>query len=256
MLVFVVGLAIGSFLNVVIWRVPQGLSVVHPPSACPRCRASIRARDNVPVLSWLVLRARCRDCGEPISWRYPAVELTTGVLFVGVAWRLLDGPTSAALPAYWYVAAIGVALALIDMDTHRLPDSIVKPSYVVLAVLLGLASWAAGDAGGLVRAAIGGAGLFLVYFLPNLLVAGSMGWGDVKLSGVLGAALAWLGWGSLAVGGFAAYLLGGGYAVVLLVSRRARRRSRLPFGPWMVLGAFIGVAFGEQVWAAYLGLAS
>lgn len=255
-LVLALGLAVGSFLNVVIWRVPQGLSVVRPPSACPRCGGSIRARDNVPVLSWLVLRGRCRDCHEPINLRYPAVELATGLVFVGVVWRFLDEPTLAAVPAYWYVGAIGVALALIDVDTHRLPDAIVKPSYAVLAVLLCLATWASGEPDALLRACIGAGGLFLVYFLPTLVVPGSMGWGDVKLSGVLGAALAWLGWGTLAVGGFAAFLLGGAYAVVLLVSRRARRRSRLPFGPWMVLGAFVGVAVGEQAWAAYLGLAS
>ncbi len=250
----VLGAIIGSFLNVVIWRVPRGESIVRPPSACPRCGAAIRARDNVPVLSWLVLRGRCRDCRAPISARYPAVELTVALVFVGVWLRLLDGPTLAALPAFWYLAAIGVALTLIDVDTHRLPNAIVLPSYGVVAVLLAIASAVSGDWWAMVRAAVGGVGLYLFYFAPNLVKPGAMGFGDVKLAGILGGALAWLGWGAFAVGAFAAFVAGGAYAVVLMLSRRARRGSRLPFGPWMVVGAAVGVAAGEPLWSAYLGL--
>lgn len=249
------GAVIGSFLNVVIWRVPRGESVVAPPSACPACHHRIRSRDNVPVLSWLLLRRRCRDCSAPISRRYPLVELLTAVLFALVALRFADGPTFAAVPAYWYLAAIGVALTMIDLDTHRLPDAIVLPSYPVLAVLLALASWGAGDFGALLRALIGGVGLFLLYFIPLVIRPGGMGWGDVKLAGLLGAGLAWLGWGSLVVGGFAAFLLGGSFAVGLIVTRQAGRTTPVPFGPWMVLGAAVGIAWGEPLWDAYLGLA-
>src|SRR4051794_24364013 len=152
----VVGLAIGSFLNVVIWRVPRGESIAHPPSACPACGHAIRRRDNVPVVSWLVLRARCRDCRAPISGRYPLVELGTGVLFALTAW--FAGPTW-ILPALLYLAAISVALALIDVDTKRLPDAIVLPSYPVALALLALASWNPGgtsDWPALLRAVIGG----------------------------------------------------------------------------------------------------
>ncbi len=245
------GLAVGSFLNVVVHRVPRGESVVRPPSACPRCGHPIRARDNVPVLSWVLLRGRCRDCAEPIAVRYPLVEVLTAALFVLVVLRF---GVSAAVPAYLYLAAIAVALALIDLDTHRLPNAIVLPSYPVLAVLLAIASWGEGEWGALLRAAIGGAVLWLAYFLLLVVYPAGMGFGDVKLAGLLGAALAWVGWGSLAVGGFAAFLLGGLYSVGLLLAGRANRKSGIPFGPWMLLGAAVGVAVGEPLWHAYLGL--
>ncbi len=248
----VLGLVVGSFLNVVVWRVPRGESVVRPASACPGCGHPIRRRDNVPVLSWLLLRGRCRDCSRPISRRYPLVEAGTALVFAGVAWRLVDQPW--ALPAYLYLAAIGVALALIDLDVHRLPDAIVLLSYPVLAVLLVVASWGGDDWSALLRALIGGLGLWGLYFLLAVIKPGGMGFGDVKLAGVLGAALAWVGWGALAVGAFGAFLTGGLFAIGLVLVRRAGRRSKVPFGPWMILGAAIGLAAGQQLWSAYLGL--
>lgn len=248
------GAVIGSFLNVVIWRVPRGESIVQPPSACPTCGARIRARDNIPVLSWLLLRGRCRDCSEPISRRYPAVELLTAVLFVLVVLRFLDGSSLAPVPAYWYLAAIGVTLSLIDLDTHRLPNAIILPSYPVVAVLLTLASWGVGDWDALLRALIGGAVLFALYLLLCVVKPGGMGFGDVKLAGTVGAGLAWIGWGTLAVGGFAAFLLGGIYGAALMLAHRAGRKSKVPFGPWIVLGAVVGLAFGEALWAGYLDM--
>ncbi|GEL97154.1 prepilin peptidase [Cellulomonas terrae] len=246
------GLAVGSFLNVVVWRVPRGESVVHPPSACPRCGHAIRSRDNVPVVSWLLLHGRCRDCDNPISARYPWVEATTGVLFALTAW--FTG-VSWVLPALLYLVAIAVALALIDIDTKRLPDAIVLPSYAVGLVLLTLASWNPGgepDWAALTRALIGAAALFTVYFVMIIVYPAGIGFGDVKLAGVLGLYLGWFGWGSLLIGWFAAFLLGGVYAVGLIVAGRAGRKSGIPFGPWMLLGALVGIAVGEQVWAWYL----
>lgn len=248
------GLVVGSFLNVVVWRVPRGESVVRPPSACPACGHPIRPRDNVPVVSWLVLRRRCRDCAAPISARYPVVEAATAVLFLLVLWRFAGGPTLAALPAYWYLAAIGLALSLIDVETSRLPNAIVLPGYPVLLVLLTAASWGDGDFAALARAGIGGAGLLVFYFLLRVLRPGGMGLGDVKLAGLLGAALAWLGWGAFVVGAFAAFLVGGVFSLGLVFAGRASRKTRVPFGPWMVLGAAVGVACGESLWAAYLDL--
>lgn len=249
----VLGLAVGSFLNVVVYRVPLGLSVVRPRSACPRCGKPIRSRDNVPVLSWLLLRGRCRDCGEPIAVRYPVVEAVTALLFVGVTARLVTDD-AAALPVVLYLAAAGLALALIDLETHRLPDAIVLPSYPVVAVGLVLASWGTGDWGGLGRAGVGALGSIVLYLALWFAKPGGMGLGDVKLSGLLGATLAWLGWGTFAVGAFMPFLLGGVYAVALLVARRATRGSSIPFGPWMVLGAAVAFGAGQPLWDAYATL--
>lgn len=247
----VLGALIGSFLNVVVWRVPRAESVVSPPSACPGCGTRIRPWDNVPVLSWLVLRGRCRDCRGAISVRYPLVELGTAVLFVLVVLRLGVTPE---LPAYLYLAAVAVALALIDIDVRRLPDAIVLPSYVVVGVLLAVAAAVGGDWPALLRAGVGGAALWLLYLTLALLRPGGMGLGDVKLAGVLGAATAWFGWGAFAVGSFVPFLVGGAYGLVLMALRRAGRRSAIPFGPFMLVGAAVGIAAGEDLAAWYLDL--
>ncbi|VXB84821.1 A24 family peptidase [Frigoribacterium sp. 9N] len=259
------GLAIGSFLNVVVYRVPAGLSVARPASACPGCSTPIRRRDNVPVVSWLALGGKCRDCRTSISARYPIVELATGLFFVLVAARLwpLVGVPAEALPlvarllslvAFLWLAGVSVALAVIDLEHHRLPDAIVLPSYAVGGVLLAASSILVGDWPALVRAAIGLASLFAFYLIAALSYPGGMGFGDVKLAGVLGLYLAWLGWGEFAVGAFAAFLLGGLFAVVLLVTRRVERTGGIPFGPWMLAGAWVGVFAGGTVATAYLTL--
>lgn len=261
----IVGLLIGSFLNVVVYRVPLGLSVVSPSSSCPNCATRIRSYDNIPVLSWLLLRGRCRTCAEPISARYPLVELTTGVLFFLVAVvfaepiiRTTDVATAVSatlvLVAFLYLTAIAVALTLIDLDVHRLPNAIVLPSYIVAAVLFVAASIVSGDYIPIIRGAIGMAALVAAYFLMAFAYPGGMGLGDVKLAGVLGLFLGWLGWGTLVVGAFAAFLLGGVFAIGLLVARKASRRSGIPFGPWMLLGAGVGTFFGEVIADKYLAL--
>ncbi len=220
------GLVIGSFLNVVVWRVPLGESIVSPPSACPTCGHAIRQYDNVPVVSWLVLRAKCRDCGARISARYPAVESGTAILFGLAAWMVLSRGQGWAIPAFAYLVAIAVSLSLIDIDVHRLPDAIVLPSYGAALALLALASWNPGGASdwpALGRAAIGAVAMFSVYFVMVLVYPAGMGFGDVKLAGVLGLFLGWTGWGALIVGWFAAFFLGGLYSVALLTARRSNR---------------------------------
>jgi leader peptidase (prepilin peptidase)/N-methyltransferase len=256
------GLAIGSFLNVVVHRVPAGLSVATPPSACPKCDRPIRGADNIPVLSWFLLRGRCRDCALPISARYPVVEAVTGLLFVAVIVRFLPSSgTGSALVghaliviALLFLMAASVALALIDLDTHTLPNRIVLPMYPVLAALLLAASALTGDWIAALRALGGLALLGGVYLALAVAVPRGMGLGDVKLAGALGLVLAYLGWGPLAVGAFGAFLLGGTFGIVLLAVRRVDRTTGIPFGPWMLLGAWVGAVAGAPIWDAYLRL--
>ncbi len=264
----VLGLLIGSFLNVLIYRVPNGLSIVAPPSACPHCGARIWARDNIPVLSWLLLRGKCRHCAEPISARYPLVEAGTGVFFAAVGLWLspvlaaaLDSLSAArviaafiALAAFLYLASISVALAVIDVDTHRLPNSIVLPGYLVGLLLLAAAALLGGTSAVLLSTLVGGAALFLFYLLLALAYPRGMGFGDVKLAGVLGLFLGFVGWGALLVGAFAAFFVGGIFSVGMLAARRVGRKTGIPFGPWMLLGAWIGVFFGRDIAGGYLAL--
>ena len=247
-LVGLLGSAVGSFLNVVAHRVPRGLSVVNPPSACPDCSTEIRNRHNVPLLGWLVLRGRCYDCRAPISARYPLVEAGVAVLFALAALRFADQPR--LLPAYLTFAGVAGALALIDLDVRRLPNSIVLPSYPVLAVLLALG----GDPQALARAAVGAAVLFVLYLAIAMVAVGSMGFGDVKLAGVIGGMTAYLSWGTLLSGAFLGFFLGAVAGVLLIVAKQAGRRSAVPFGPFMLLGAWAAVLGAGQLGDSYLAL--
>lgn len=249
----VFGGLVGSFLNVVAWRVPQGLSVVSPPSACPTCGHRIAWYDNVPVLSYVMLRAKCRSCKAHISWRYPLVEAITGLSFglLGAGAYLGWYPV-AMLPALLYWASIGIALTLIDLDHHRLPNVIVLPSYIVTAALLLFASVVSDEYGRLISAAIGCFALFALYWVLAVAYPGGMGFGDVKLAGALGMLLGWLGWAPLVVGAFSAFILGGLIGALLMVRRRATRKSRIPFGPFMLAGACVGVFAGVGIANLYL----
>lgn len=260
-----VGLIIGSFLNVVVYRVPLGKSIVSPPSACPGCGTPIRAHDNIPVVSWLILGGKCRTCHEPISVRYPLVELGTGAAFFVVALLFTPAILGAAtipsivaavlvLVAYLYLAAISIALALIDLDVRKLPNVIVLPSSIVGIVLFAAAALLSGDSGSLLRAVIGMAGLGLFYFIMVLIYPGGMGMGDVKLAGVLGLYLGWAGWGALLVGAIGAFLLGGLFGIALILAKRATRKTGIPFGPWMLVGAGLGVLFGSVALSGYMSM--
>lgn len=254
------GLVIGSFLNVVVARVPVGASLL-PDSRCPRCEAPIRPWQNVPVVSWIALRGRCAACSEPISRRYPLVELGTGIVFAGVAaWVLLvlrpPGVVTGILlfVAYAWFAAAGIALTAIDLETRRLPDAVVLPSLAAITILLAAAALVDGDLAPLLRAAIGAVALFAFYSALRLARPGGMGGGDVKLAAVVGLVLGWLGWGPLAVGAFAAFVVGGVIGITLLLGRRATRRTAIPFGPWMLVGAWIGILAGAPLATWYLRL--
>ncbi len=243
------GLLIGSFLNVVIARVPEGRSIVRPGSACPHCGTPISPMDNIPVLSWLLLRGRGRCCGQPISVRYPLVEAGTGVFFAAVtAWNGLTW----LLPALLYLAAISVSLALIDIDHQRLPNAIVLPSYPVAAALLVMAAVGEGHPGRLIRIALAGLALYVFYFVLMLIQPRGMGFGDVKLAGILGGYLGWFGWGPVMAGAFLGFAVGGIAGLLLMIARRAGMKTLIPFGPYMLAGAWLGMVYGPQISSWYV----
>lgn len=253
--VAMLGLAIGSFLNVVVYRVPAGKSLLRPGSHCPECESAIRARHNIPLLGWIVLRGRCADCAAPISVRYPLVECVTTGLFVATTVRMAQLHLLSALPAYLFFVAVGVALTAIDLDVKRLPNAIVLPSYAVLATLLSTAAIVNGTPQPILRAAIGSAALFAFYLVLALIHPSGMGFGDVKFAGVIGGALGFLSYSALIVGAFVSFVLGGFVAAALVLSRRAGGKSALPFGPAMAAGAFIAIFAAPVLSHTYLQLA-
>jgi leader peptidase (prepilin peptidase) / N-methyltransferase len=243
------GLLVGSFLTVVAHRVPAGRSVVAPRSACPACGTPVRPRDNVPVLSWALLGGRCRDCAAAVPVRYPAMEAATGLLFAALA---AAHGGSAALPALLWVAAAGVALFVIDLDTHRLPDAIVLPSYPVVGGLLLAGGLVTGERP-VLRAVLSAAAWVGLY---GVLWAGTggrgMGPGDVKLAGLPGLVLGWLGWGPSVVGLFAGFAVGAAVGVGLLAAGRVTRGTPIAHGPFLLVGAALGAFAGGPLWEAWM----
>jgi leader peptidase (prepilin peptidase)/N-methyltransferase len=237
------GLVIGSFLNVVIARVPERRSLWMPGSTCPGCGNAIAWHDNIPLVSFLVLQGRCRACAAPIPWRYPLVEATTAALFV-VAWLVFGGDLRQFAMAVVFLAAL-VAITVIDLRHQVIPDVITLPGIGV-----GLVASVAADRVSWLQSAVGilvGGGLFV---LVIVLSRGGMGGGDLKLGAMLGA---FLGWQALLVGLFVAVMLGGLSAVALLASRRLARKDAIPFGPFLALGGAVALFWGDAILAWYLG---
>lgn len=231
------GLAIGSFLNVVIHRVPARESLL-PGSACPSCHTQIAARDNVPVFSWLLLRGRCRTCRAPISPRYPLVEILTAAVFAAV------GATFGAdwrLPAFLVFAAGLVAVAFIDLELFIIPNRILTATLVFGGPLLLVAAAADDrwrDARSAVLGAILGFGLLLLIHVVN---PRGMGMGDVKLAGMEGLFLGFLGVGRILVGLFLGFLLGSVIGIALIATKVRSRKDHIPFGPFLAAGALLAV---------------
>jgi leader peptidase (prepilin peptidase)/N-methyltransferase len=232
--------------------VPRKESIVTPPSHCPRCDAKIANRDNIPLVSWLVLRGRCRNCGTSISARYPLIEILTALLFAAVGARFAH---SWALPAFLVLAGALVALSIIDLEHFVLPNRIIYPVDGALLVLLAAASALEHDWGAFGRALAGGAAAFAVFFVIHLVSPRGMGFGDVRLSFLLGLALGWLGWGEVAGGLFAGFLYGAVIGVALIAVKVKGRKQQIPFGPFLALGAMTFVLFGGPVldWYHHIG---
>jgi leader peptidase (prepilin peptidase)/N-methyltransferase len=243
-----IGLLVGSYLNVVIYRLPRRISTVLPRSRCPACGTPIRPYDNIPVFSFLWLRGRCRTCGVRIGWRYPAIEALTGALFVLSALRF--GPSFDALVAAVFCAAM-VVLAAIDVEHFLLPDRITLPG---IAIGLAVQPWLRGPGllSAAVGAAVGAAVLSIVWGIWYLIRREhGLGFGDVKMLAMIGA---FLGLRSMGVALFVAVLAGALTGLALLALGRFGFRSKLPFGLFLALGALVGLFFGDALSTAYLGL--
>jgi leader peptidase (prepilin peptidase)/N-methyltransferase len=261
-LVFGLGASIGSFLNVVIYRVPAGLSILFPPSRCPHCLHRLGKRENIPILGWIWLRGRCLRCQSPISIRYPLVEAITGLLFVATFWFFdLRWETV----GYWAFLSWLLALAFIDLDTMTLPNSLTQSGLIaglIFTSVVGLqtstenvpfSSILASNLMGGIGGAVLGLWLFDLISLVGSVALGktAMGAGDAKLAAMMGA---WLGWKYLLVAGFLGCVLGafvGGAAIALSLLQRGQA---IPFGPFLALGAILTVFWGELLLSGYLGL--
>ncbi len=245
------GLLAGSFTNVVIYRVPEGLSVVSPPSACPHCQARVRPWDNVPLVSWALLGGRCRDCHAPIAVRYPLVEALVGAVVAGAGWRF--GLSWTALAEA--VMAVGlVALGFIDFDHMVLPRRVVYVDLALVALLVVVAAATSGRWGALGVAAVSGAVPWALFYLLNWLKPQALGFGDVRLALLIGFGLGWLGAAYAFLGFVLASLLGSVVGVTLILLGRAGRRTMVPFGSFLAAGAIASALVGSPVVNWYLSL--
>ncbi|MBD1891144.1 A24 family peptidase [Coleofasciculus sp. FACHB-SPT9] len=257
-IVFALGASIGSFLNVVVYRLPAGLSILWPPSRCPQCLHRLGKGENVPIVGWLRLRGRCRHCRSKISGRYPLVEAATGMLFLLV---FLTFGISVQTLGYWAFFSWLLTLSLIDLDTMTLPNPLTQTGLILglvfqaIAGFMPAASWAE-SANHLMSGIVGGVvgiWLFDIIAFGGAIAFGraAMGGGDAKLAAMMGA---WLGWKNLLLAGFLACVLGafaGGGAIALGWLDRHRP---MPFGPFLALGALLAAFWGEAIWSAYLQL--
>jgi leader peptidase (prepilin peptidase) / N-methyltransferase len=246
---FALGAIVGSFANVCIHRLPLGESVVSPRSRCPSCRTPIAAGDNVPVLSWLVLRARCRHCGAAISWRYPAVEAGNGLLYLAIALR--EGPTPRAAVEMALVTAL-LVLSLIDLDHQILPNAITRPG--IAAGLL--ASFVLGGARAALAAALAAAGGYVAFWAIAWLYRRArgiegLGQGDWKLAAMLGA---FLGWERMLLTILLASVAGTLVGVVLMAARGRSAQHPLPLGTFLGLAGIVVLLTGDSALAWYRGL--
>lgn len=243
------GVLIGSFLNVIIYRVPRHESVVSPRSACTSCGIPIPGRDNIPVFSWILLRGRCRNCHSPISKRYPLVELASGVLFAGAAARF---GFHWDLPAFLVLLATLLALAWIDFEHLVLPKRIIYPVLVVEAVLFSLAAALSGQWHELLVAVLSAISWFIVFYAINALSPRSLGFGDVRFAPLLGLGLGWLGVPYVILGFFAANFIGAVVGVSLIAAKKMTRHQRIPYGVFLALGATLAIFAGSKLLAPFL----
>ncbi len=247
--IFGLGSIIGSFLNVVIHRLPKGKSLAYPASHCPNCKRPVRPWENIPLLSFILLRGKCAGCKSPISWRYPAVEAVTGALFALILWKT---GWRIELPIYLLMTALLIALSAIDIATMRLPNALTLTGAIgaiVLTLVLRTHFWL-----DMILGAVVGFGLlYLMGLIGSLLFRKeTLGLGDVKLAGMIGLFIgpAYTA-GMYLIGIFLGGLVGGG----LILAGGKKWGEKIPFGPYLAAGSIVSLVWGEKLWRWYIGLA-
>lgn len=249
--IFLFGLVVGSFDNAAIYRIPEGVSLWSPRSFCPRCKTTIAWYDNIPLLSYFILRRRCRACGDPISVRYPLVEFASGALFLAVFARLGFSWRAELIP-YLFMVTVLVIVSAIDLDRQIIPNKVLYPAIPIGLAAMGVVALARGDAGTILRSlaglAIGGLPLGLL----AVLVPRGMGMGDAKLAAFTGVFLGYY----QAMALFLAFLLGSLGGMTLMLAGKKGRKSRIPFGPFLAAGSLIALFWGSTLWELYRGLLS
>jgi len=261
-LAIAIGACIGSFLNVVIYRVPAGLSILHPPSRCPHCLRPLAPRDNIPVIGWFLIKGKCRYCRTPVSWRYPAIEAFTAFLF----WCVVAyfGTSLSILVLCFYAAFLSwlLALAMIDIDTQTLPNSLTQSGLVLgLIYQVSLATTGANGASnvasisklllfGIIGAIVG------IWLLDIMRIAGrfflqkeAMGGGDPKLAAMIGM---WLGWQNVLLAIMIASAIGTVVGAIAIAAKNLDKQQQIPFGPFLALGAAISLFYGNNIITNYL----
>jgi leader peptidase (prepilin peptidase) / N-methyltransferase len=239
-LIFLFGLCIGSFLNVCIYRIPESKSIVSPPSMCPGCGNPVKCYDNIPVLSFIVLLGKCRNCNEPISFRYPVVELLTGLFAVSV---FLKFGTGMETPVYFLFIATLLVITFIDIDHRIIPDVISLPG-IVLFFIASLAIPAISIRDSVIGILAGGGILFVIaelYF--RITGKEGMGGGDVKLLAMIGALIGWQG---VLFTIFASSLIGTIIGIMFMLLQGKNLKLAIPFGPFLSIGAVVYVFFGNE----------
>jgi leader peptidase (prepilin peptidase)/N-methyltransferase len=236
------GLIIGSFLNVVAYRLPRGESLAHPPSRCPSCEAPVKPYDNIPVLSWLLLRGRCRSCKAPISPRYPLVEGLTGALWALVMWARWDDASGIALGIV--LVTVLIPIALIDFEYRIIPNRITGPAAVV-AIVIGLVL----DMDFVAEQLIAGAAAGGFFLLAAVAYPRGMGMGDVKLAGVMGLYLGRAVGLAVLVGLVAGVVIGA--VIISRLGAKEGRKAAIPFGPFLALGGIVAIFAGDAVADSY-----
>lgn len=241
LLISIVGLVIGSFLNVCIYRLPLGMSVVRPRSHCPVCQNRLSARDLVPVVSYILLRGQCRHCRAKISGRYALVELLTAIVFLICLQTVgLSGCLLAAL----IFSCFMIVIIFIDYDHQLILDSVLIPLAVTgLIINIWLSAIGLGD---MLLGSLAGGGLLLVIAIAS---RGGMGGGDIKFAAALGM---WLGWKLTLVALFLAFMMGGVSSILLMILQLKKRKDMIPFGPFIAIGAFISLLYGNEILVWYL----